>query len=418
MIFDKKISGFFQSRQKILLLEKENTELKNKIEIFEKRLLEYLAAERKWVENRLETAEDTVLELGKNLESISQHVGMVQNKMLEDIENTKEYCDSLFHEKHEMILENRRCIDGISKHVEIVREQIYVEINNLSCLNGKLFHEKHEMIMKEHEIILELVRCMILEYYKEKEPDIEQRKVLDWLSCNFLRMIPYEFYDQYMKADVLVEHEDGYKFVTYKNTKVFFPKKYSVAQVEAYWKVLMAEQDISSPHRYFDNEYTICPYSIFIDCGAAEGLIGLEYIEQIEKLILIENDPDWIEALERTFAPYGSKVEIIPKFVSNQSTETEITLDDIMVKRGLYTIKMDVEGAEMQVLNGLNVDKLDSGSKIVVCAYHRQDDEKQISDFFERSSIEYKTTNGFLLSDWGGFKEPFLRRGVIRAVYE
>ena len=34
----------------------------------------------------------------------------------------------------------------------------------------------------------------------------------------------------------------------------------------------------------------------------------------------------------------------------------------------------------------------------------------------EEHEITYTISDGYILSTWGGYEEPFLRRGVIRAV--
>ena len=58
--------------------------------------------------------------------------------------------------------------------------------------------------------------------------------------------------------------------------RLYFPKEMTKSQIRAAYRTLLTEQDIESPHRYFDDNFKLNGNDIFFDVGAAEGMIALE----------------------------------------------------------------------------------------------------------------------------------------------
>lgn len=355
-------------------------------------------------QNDINNLYENISNSNKYLEQLGEHVEVVRNEIYENMDTRVETIQNNIY----------RNLEDLGDHVEIIRNEIYEYITARQNANGKLFHEKHEMIMKEHQNVLELVRCQILQYYYNRNVNDEVREVIEWLEEHAIRMIPYDFVDTYLNMEVNVNEEGDWYYVVYNGKKIYFPHNFSKNQVKDYFRVLLAEQDEKSPHQYFDESYSVIKGATFIDVGAAEGFIGLSHIEDVKKLILIEADMMWVEALEKTFKPYGDKVQIVYGAASDKHGESEITLDELMADTTEYIVKIDVEGAEMQVLSGINVEKLKEGSKIAVCAYHRQNDEAELGVYFNNNGFTFNHTAGYVFSTWGGYREPFLRRGVLR----
>jgi uncharacterized protein YfcZ (UPF0381/DUF406 family) len=316
---------------------------------------------------------------------------------------------SLFHEKHEMILKDREQINNIFTLLHEEHEQI----NQMMAL----FHEKHEMILADRREIKYLLRSIILSYYSGKTTTEEQEEVLQWIRNNTVQMYPYDFYFEYMNKNVNIQEDsEGWKYVVYNEKPLYFPRKFTDEMIIRYFLFLNMEQDQRSPHCYFDSDYSFTEDHIFIDVGAAEGLIALKYIEAAEKVYLIECEDYWCEALERTFNPYMGKVIIINKNASDNDSKDSISLKELILPDKCYTIKLDVEGNERNVLKGLRGAEIKAGSRIVSCVYHNQQDERIISRFFNDNDISFTHTSGYLLSDWGGYEEPYLRRGLLRGI--
>lgn len=242
--------------------------------------------------------------------------------------------------------------------------------------------------------------------------------MIDWLSKNNVRMYPYDFCDEYSPDDIEVYWDnEGWRYVLYNSKPMFFPKSYSEEHIKAYYSFLIMEQDKRSPHCYFTEQLKLDKETVFIDAGAAEGLIGLSIVEQIKSLYLIECDNLWIEPLQRTFRFY-SNVHVVDKMVGKRDTDTMITLNSIITGKERVVIKADVEGAENDLLKGLDNVYLKSGSSLILCTYHNQSDEARICSIFAKQRISYEVSKGFVIPLLGEYEEPYLRRALVRCVIE
>lgn len=340
----------------------------------------------------------------------------------EKLEELKLYTQKLFSEKHELIIEDRKKIEELDmytqklfseKHEMIIKNQR--EMEELSLYMQKLFTEKHEMILEDRKEILNIIRKNIIEFYR-KNPDDTKVMEVEFLENNDVQMYPYDWTREYEKSNFeCFQDADGYFWVDYKGKKLFFPLTFSEEMVKNYYTFLLMEQDDRSPHKYFGKDFVVNESDVFVDVGAAEGMISLDIIDSVKRVIIFECDNNWLNALHKTFEIYGEKVEIIPKFVGNTSSDKEIKLCDVLDKAEKYIFKIDVEGNEMRVLEGMKGIQLNAESKILICCYHNQVDEKLIVEYMDREDMEYEFTDGFLLSVWGGYEEPYFRRGICRA---
>ena len=182
---------------------------------------------------------------------------------------------------------------------------------------------------------------------------------------------------------------------------------------------MIYEQDDNSPHKYMEKP-TYGKY--LFDIGAAEGFLSLELVDNFEKIFLFEADEEWLEALELTFSKYKDKVIIVNKFVSNKVDESNITIDEVVkrysldISNGMY-FKMDVEGAEMLVLDGMK-DTLKQASDVggFVCTYHNYNDERDVyNELNKYKKFNMETTKGYMIPYYyEDMKAPYIRRGGIR----
>ena len=335
--------------------------------------------------------------------SWNKEIKLLQQK----IDELQLYIDNLLHEKHEMILADRKDIAELQTYTQSLfhekHEMILTDRKDIAELRVRtqnLFHEKHEMILADRKEICELVKNNILQFYKENRLG-DKKDEINFLRENPLSMYPYDWIKEYENMTVECQQEDGWLYVIHHEKKIFFPQKYTEGQVKQYYRFLIMEQDKRSPHFYGIKE-NILPQTVFVDVGAAEGLISLEIIEKVKEVYIFESDTAWVNALKKTFKEYENKVYIIEKFAGDVTAGKKICLCDVLLEKNVYIIKIDVEGHEAEVLRGMHGINMEQGSCLMICCYHNQKDEEIITNYLKRQEMNYSFAEGYVLSTWGG----------------
>ena len=263
----------------------------------------------------------------------------------------------------------------------------------------------------------------IFKYYnihpEELTPEIES--ILNYLKTNPIAVFPYSFQDNYRLDDIEVFYDSktGLRYTLMDGKKLIFKKRWSINRIKKAYSILLKEQDIQSPHRYLSEQFQFNEGDVLVDAGAAEGNFALSLVEKASRIILFEPDKEWLEPLHATFAPWKDKVTIINKFVGDTTNANQITLDNIItpLKTEIF-LKVDVEGAELKLLKGTT--KLLSQQKpfkIAICTYHREQDEKEITNFLAKYNFKISFSDGYMLPIFDKkMRSPyFFRRGLIRA---
>lgn len=263
----------------------------------------------------------------------------------------------------------------------------------------------------------------LLQYYcAQKNLTDEMRQALQNIERRPLEAINYDFVDEYKELSVKVykDFEADLFYVYYDNKKMYFSKEYNtVEKVQNYCKYILLEQDPRSPHKYTDNSFNVKNHDIVIDAGVAEGNFALSVIDYVDRIYLIEADPDWIEALQHTFAPYKEKVILINKYLTDHNDEKCITIDEILMGEKVDFIKMDIEGAEVEALIGAKHTLENNNVKLALCAYHRESDEEDIIEACKKYGYDFTTSKGYMVfivdENWNNHLEPKkLVRGILR----
>lgn len=190
--------------------------------------------------------------------------------------------------------------------------------------------------------------------------------------------------------------------------------------VKRYVNGLLIEQDQVSPHRYLKENFFAAKQMILADLGAAEGSFSLSIIDRCSKVYLFECDPEWIEPLQLTFAPWNEKVVIIPRFIGNVNDAESITLDTYFKDKEIECLKADIEGAEIACLMGGETVIRDKIREIAICAYHSADAEEKIKEILNRYGYETSVSPGYMvwnLNQDTKTKEAsrYLRKGLVYA---
>lgn len=279
-----------------------------------------------------------------------------------------------------------------------------------SWLKSKMGQEQTWQIRKE-----------ILDYYSipdNKKEELEEP--LQFIRKKGIRIFPYSFIKKYSpnRVKVYTDKSCGLNYTMHCGHRLYFPENVNKYHIKRIYTMLLCEQDSQSPHCYTSGNFQVEPDDIVIDVGAAEGNFSLSVVEKAKKIYLFEMDELWRDALKKTFEPWKHKVEIINKYVSSENTNETVSLDTFAekLKDEKLFIKLDVEGAEKDVLEGAkNILSPKSHSvKMAICTYHNQGDHKELSEIMKGYNYDVETSNNYMLFHYKGLTPPYFRKGLIR----
>ena len=255
-------------------------------------------------------------------------------------------------------------------------------------------------------------------------PAKERKSVISFLKYNLIEVFNYPFILKYIyrKVRVYEDENNGLKYViTDDGNVLYFKRGMSKKEIKNLYNSLCAEQDKLSPHNYNFDNVDITTDTIFADIGAAEGIYSLSIVNKIKKLYIFECDQSWIESLEATFHPWKEKVIIENKYVSDKNDQLNVSIEHYFEQREKPTLlKIDVEGAEIDVLNGA-ISIINSNIKdILVCTYHRNGDAEKISQYLTNRGYHINFSLGYMLFLWEKdaycIEPPYdFRKGLIHA---
>ena len=207
-----------------------------------------------------------------------------------------------------------------------------------------------------------------------------------------------------------VSIEDDFYKINFLEIKfpLFWPCGYGVT---GYLQVTSETFDPNDWHNY-QTVFRIHDGEVLLDIGAAEGLFSLSVVDKCERIIMVEPNSHFVNALNRTFVDHQNKIEIIEVAVgelngtasfsetslhgsvlgeNNPFGQTKIRkVDDLMANEPKLTfIKADIEGFELSMLRGAeNTIKIHK-PKIVITTYHRENDANEIIALIQSFVPEY-----------------------------
>ena len=240
---------------------------------------------------------------------------------------------------------------------------------------------------------------------------------LDKNKLLYLSNIVDDYLKKYRDLPVFIDKKQNLPYILHNGRPLYFTRGTDENTIREMYAQFFSEMDKESPHLYCDNPDELHDRILF-DCGVAEGLFPLTYVEYFKKIVLFECNPSWIEALQATFAPYKNKVSIVQSLVSDVVSEHSTTLDHYSSTNQIMPdfIKMDIEGYEERALIGAS--KILNENEDVICAictYHTPNAEPNIVDYMREKGFSPSYNNGFMFFFYEeNIAPPYLRRGVIR----
>lgn len=167
--------------------------------------------------------------------------------------------------------------------------------------------------------------------------------------------------------------------------------------------------------QYFDIEYIDKKAPIdFVDCGALDGntsIIANKWFNAIENIWVFEPDKKNIEKCKENLTRLKCNIEIVDKAVWSCNTtlnfnengngmsgvdergekNVEATyLDAVLRNSNKLYIKMDIEGAELQALQGTEKIIKNCKPNLAICVYHKTEDIEKIPMLLLKYYPEYK----------------------------
>ena len=166
---------------------------------------------------------------------------------------------------------------------------------------------------------------------------------------------------------------------------------------------------------YVPEIISLQPDEVLVELGANNGDTLADFIRRCPKFKCVycfEPDQTCLTALKQVAAPYGSKIQIIEKIAWKEETvlkficdennselskidavkggkEIEATSVDIAVTEDITFLKMDVEGAELEALQGARQHILRNRPKLAVCVYHKPEDIVEIPKYLNSLDLGY-----------------------------
>lgn len=278
---------------------------------------------------------------------------------------------------------------------------------------------KHYHVSPEKIIGLKFFDDLVARALVEKYQGTSDVELQDVLS--FYRRHGFNIYGSFppSEAMTLVHREaDGWPYILFEGKKMYFPKEMYFCKKggQEYIGDILREQGDGSPHSYFQDVSHAAEEvgKVIVDAGVCEGNFALRFVEQAERIYLIEADPAWMEALKKTFAPYRDKVVFCQRYLSRYDSATTITLDTL-VKEPIDFLKMDIEGAEIDALLGGKRLLQASRARCAICSYHRSHDEENIKFILQALGYRTATSHGYMFFPYDSHCLETLefRRGVV-----
>ncbi|GHU50053.1 hypothetical protein AGMMS49975_00320 [Clostridia bacterium] len=185
-----------------------------------------------------------------------------------------------------------------------------------------------------------------------------------------------------------------------------------------YSDILAPIADSAFPQYFEDDFLSREEHEIFVDVGVLDFRSSIDFVKwakNYDKIYAFEPAPDCYaksaQALRNAPELDESKVELVNKGLGSSNTflpfpveyhgggdyagvdtvdVSVVTLDSFLDGRPVTFVKMDVEGAEMEVLLGMEMTIKTYKPKLAVCIYHKHEDLTEISSYLIGLVPEYK----------------------------
>lgn len=203
-----------------------------------------------------------------------------------------------------------------------------------------------------------------------------------------------------------------------KTKRMYYPRNYRFLIRDGIQVVedILYEQMPMSPHLYTYVGHEVKEGDVILDGGVCEGNFALRYIDLASKVYLAESDPNWQEALFYTFEQYQDKVVYCSKPLSSRDGYYSVSIDTL-IQGELDFMKLDIEGAEIQAIEGAEKTLRSNAVICSICCYHKKEDETLLKKKFAQFGYHTSVSKGYMTFMWDRdiWWNVGFRRGVVYA---
>ena len=276
-----------------------------------------------------------------------------------------------------------------------------------------------------HWYVFHTVKGQIVERYKSagSAADESMRSILDYLGTHDLDVWngQMKYNSNELRSRISCDLDDacGLYYTDWHGHRMYLKRSLNTPnKVRNYLESIVVEQLPSSPHCYRQPGYEF-EGGTLADAGAAEGFFALDCIEKADRVILLEADPEWVEALQHTFEPYRDKTVILGRFLGDHDGEDTVLLNTLIQTYGVSYLKCDIEGMENSVIESLDISVVESASELtlLIAAYHNVNGAEQLAGRLLQMGFEARYSRGYMFFPYLYDLQPVLRRGLVCARY-
>lgn len=203
-----------------------------------------------------------------------------------------------------------------------------------------------------------------------------------------------------------------------KIKQMYYPRNYRFSIRDGIQIVedILYEQMPGSPHLYTYAGHEVKEGDIILDGGVCEGNFALRYVDLASKIYLVECNPDWREALFYTFEQYQDKIVYCNRPLSNRDGYYSASID-MLIEGKLNFMKLDIEGAEIQAIEGAERTLRNNNVNCSICCYHKREDEMLLKKKFAEFGYNTNVSKGYMAFMWDKdiWWNVGFRRGVVYA---
>jgi hypothetical protein len=273
--------------------------------------------------------------------------------------------------------------------------------------------------VKNKDYFLKLI--LMLKYRDSNNAEIQQ--TLKYLENNDISMFNQYLKPAQMVHPVIWDKKINLPYIEFEDIvgkihKMYFPRNHQF-DIQDGIQVLpdiLREQYPGSPHLYTYEGHGINNGDVIVDGGVCEGNFALRYAEVASKIYLFEPDHWWDEAHHYTFEQYSDKIEYFHSGLSNREGRNSVVIDNIFAdRRKPNFVKMDIEGSEINALEGAEQTLKNGNTKLSICSYHKKEDERLIKNILHSYGYRTSVSNGVVVFLWDDdiWRSLDFRKGIV-----